>query len=65
MTSKKARDRKKQKKKNRAKARVLSRREEIRTQARIKRETERLSYDHRERITPIRKVDKESNETTP
>ena len=64
MTKKKTKERKKQQKKNSAKRRVLNRREEIRAEARVKKETDRLSYKYRERIKPIRNPDKQSNETT-
>ena len=64
MTKKKTKERKKQKKKKEAKRRVLNRREEIRAEARVKKETDLLSYKYRERIKPIRNSDKQSNETT-
>ncbi len=49
---------KKQARKKRVKIKVLKRREEIRKAARLDKETDRIAWENRERLTPIRNPDK-------
>jgi len=46
---------KKKKREKEAHQRVLKRREKIREEAKLERELERLKWEYRDRITPIRK----------
>ena len=54
MSKEKRRLKKKKRRERQAKKRVLQRRTEIREVSKIDRETERMMWDAREKITPIR-----------
>ena len=51
---KRKREQKKKSREKRAKLRVLKRREDIRKMARLEKESDRIAWENRERIVPIR-----------
>ena len=52
---KKQKERKKKARERRSKKKILERRSDIREDRRLKKEVERLQWENRERITPIKK----------
>ena len=53
--SRKHKERKKKARERRSKKKILERRSDIREDRRLKKEVERLQWENRERITPIKK----------
>ena len=51
---KRKREQKKKSREKRVKLKVLKRREDIRMSARLERETDRIAWENRDRLTPIR-----------
>lgn len=61
MGHEKRKQKKLRQKKEKAKRRVLARRKVIREKAKLEKEVERIKWENRERLTPIRNNEKEED----